>query len=528
MTLLNAWKEKWPDIRISKPAKTGDKGVLDSGAFRSLEVDKLFDTVNHAQTIIGQAVLYRSLVQPLDDLQAITDKQEAVKEIQNNSELKNSLERLVANAKQDEDHFHKLLFSKFLSAGGTARDDTEIEGYGYVQYRRGTRFMLDFVNGIDRLETTQSSYLNNVLQSVKDYTATRAYALMLGPVYITEKGIQSKQDRSKLAPAIIFKPQIFKPLLFILLFSVFMAAKFFLPTDIVNISRGGVAGAAIFLIPMMLIYFPVIGGFDRDSCIKPLRDEYRSSDEVGLVLDAIGEVDELLSLARYADSCAEPLIMPEMIAAEHHKISLQNAKNPVLSKADATYVGNDFSIDQEKLILITGPNSGGKTAFCKTVTQIQLLAQIGSYVPATSATLTVADKIFYQAPEISQLEDGEGRFGTELKRTRDIFLASTAKSLVVLDELSEGTTFEEKMETSANVLDGFYQKGCNVLLITHNHQLVDHFVDQRIGHALQVEFVDEDPTHKLIPGISRVSHAHRVAKKIGFSKDDIARHLAEG
>ncbi|MBT3811327.1 MAG: DNA mismatch repair protein MutS, partial [Gammaproteobacteria bacterium] len=138
-----------------------------------------------------------------------------------------------------------------------------------------------------------------------------------------------------------------------------------------------------------------------------------------------------------------------------------------------------------------------------------------------------ADKIFYQAPEISQLDDGEGRFGTELKRTKAVFLASTAKSLVVLDELSEGTTFEEKMETSANVLNGFYQKGNNTILITHNHQLVDHFLAEKKGVALQVQFIDEDPTHKLIPGISRVSHAHRVAKKIGFSKEDIAGYLAD-
>lgn len=527
MTLLSAWNEQWPDIRVSKPAVTGDKGVLDSGAFRSIEVDKLFDTINHAQTTAGQATLYRSLVQPLDDMQSIIDKQEAVKEIQNNTELQTSLERLIGNAREDEIYFHKLLFGKFLGSTGTARDDSEIEGYGYVQYRRGTRFMLDFVDGVQQLDTAKSSYLQGVLQSIKDFSATRAYSLMSGPVYITEKGIQSKLDRKKLSPAIIFKPQIFKPLLFIMLFAVLLAGKFFLPTEIVNISRGGVAGAAIFLIPMMLIYVPIIGGFDRDSCIKPLRDEYRASEDVGLTLDALGYVDELLSLVKYAQSCAEPLVMPEMIVADHHKISLQNVKNPVLSKADASYVGNDFAIDQEKLVLITGPNSGGKTAFCKTITQIQLLAQIGSYVPATSAILTVADKVFYQAPEISQLDDGEGRFGTELKRTKDIFLASTAKSLVVLDELSEGTTFEEKMETSVHVLDGFYQKGNNTLLITHNHQLVDHFVDQRVGIALQVEFVDEDPTHKLIPGISRVSHAHRVAKKIGFSKEDIAGYLAD-
>jgi DNA mismatch repair ATPase MutS len=148
-------------------------------------------------------------------------------------------------------------------------------------------------------------------------------------------------------------------------------------------------------------------------------------------------------------------------------------------------------------------------------------------VPAQAATLTVADRIFYQVSEVSHLNDGEGRFGTELKRTKDIFLATTPKSLVVLDELSEGTTFEEKMESSSNVLNGFYRKGNSTILITHNHQLVDNFVRQGIGLPRQVEFANDAPTYKLIAGISRVSHADRVAKKIGFSKEDIEHYLAD-
>ncbi len=76
------------------------------------------------------------------------------------------------------------------------------------------------------------------------------------------------------------------------------------------------------------------------------------------------------------------------------------------------------------------------------------------------------------------------------------------------------------------MLNGFYRKGCSTILITHNHQLVDHFMNEKIGVAKQVEFSNDLPTFKLIEGISRVSHADRVAKKIGFSKQDIDNYLA--
>ena len=82
-----------------------------------------------------------------------------------------------------------------------------------------------------------------------------------------------------------------------------------------------------------------------------------------------------------------------------------------------------------RLGFVTGPNSGGKTAFCKTLAQVQLLAQIGCYVPATDAEMAVADRIYYQAPETGSLADLEGRFGIELQRTKEIFLATTPRSL---------------------------------------------------------------------------------------------------
>lgn len=525
--VLQSWNDQWPTIRSTQPLPTGE-GVLDQGAFSTLEVDELFDHVNYASTVAGQSVLYRSLAQPLSDLDVIVAKQDAVREIRDNPAVRENVENIVAQAAETEKRLYLLLFGEFLGGFGTAREDNQIEGYGYKQYNRGIRFALNLVGAIQNSGRPQTAYLQSIFDKIGRFADSNEYSLMVGPVYNSEKGIQSKEERkNSFAPATIFRPTLFKPLLLAMIAGAIWGLTQIFPTDMFQFSRDGLSVASVFFLPLLLAYIPVIGGYDRDNCIIPLRNIFRKSQALGDMLDGLGQLDELLAFIKYAEQYGSDTVLPSLRGGEHHAMRLVSAKNPVLGNKNPAYVGNDFTMDGERLVCVTGPNSGGKTAFCKTVTQIQLLAQIGCYVPAREASLTVADRIFYQAPQISHLDDGEGRFGTELKRTRDIFLASTANSLVVLDEMAEGTTFEEKMQSSIDVLDGFYRKGNSTILITHNHQLVDVFVGKRIATPKQVEFADEMPTFKLIDGISRVSHADRVAKKIGFSKQDIDNYLAQ-
>src|SRR5664279_669446 len=105
-TLLQNWQDSsWPAIKSSKPLETGD-GVIDQRTFNTIEVDQLFDAVNHASTIAGQAVLFRSLTQPLDTLDQIKAKQQAVEELRNNPALTEQLERIVQHAIPDEKNFY--------------------------------------------------------------------------------------------------------------------------------------------------------------------------------------------------------------------------------------------------------------------------------------------------------------------------------------------------------------------------------------------------------------------------------------
>ncbi|CAL1240791.1 MutS-related protein [Candidatus Methylocalor cossyra] len=520
-TLLQADAKAPPAIRRAP----GQGQVVDPTTFQTIEVDKLFDSVNHATTHLGQATLYRSLAQPLASPELIRAKQDSVRELAADPALRQGLEALVGEAKALERDFFDLLFGSFIGLLGAPAHEREIEGYGYASYLKGTRFLVNLADRAARLPTPGSDYLRILVDDLRDFAQSRAYALAKGPVYRTERGIATRAEKKWYTPAIRFRPSLFKPVALTLTVVLLFLALEFAPL-LLQMAASVAPMFWLFLLPLGFLYIPIVGAFDRDGCIYPLRDSLRKSEAVHNVLDSLGKLDELLSFIRFKEAFGHPMTLPEVVEGDRHVLALTGVRNPVLAKYNPDYVPNDIDLGSERLTFITGPNSGGKTAFCKTLAQTQLLAQIGGYVPAERARLTVADHIYYQVPEISHLADGEGRFGTELRRTKDIFLAASPRSLVIMDELSEGTTHEEKIEISMDILEGFRLKGNSTILITHNHELVDRFRERGIGLARQVEFQNEQPTYRLVEGVSRVSHADRVARKIGFAKEDIARYLS--
>jgi ABC-type Mn2+/Zn2+ transport system ATPase subunit len=512
-----------PSPSVDQPISS-DLGVVDDSTFRSIEVELLFEAVNETSTTIGAAVLMRSLRDPLRDLDVLKAKQGALLELDERPEILEGLKTLIKRAKRHEKSFYELLYGSFMGMFTSKAHDLELEGYGYSTYIEGTQFLKDLVDGANALPRPSNPYLEALIGDIKALESSRAYQLAKGPCYRAERGMITASEKRWWTPALRFNPSLFKPIGLLLFISGLFIAGQFVPLLLDMIA----SAFWLFLLPVGFLYIPMVGSFDRDGCIYPLRDIFKASPEIHRAVDALGLLDELFSMRQWRTSFGHPAVLPSFLDEPCHQIKVTDVRNPILAKGQRDYVGNAIDLTQKRLTLITGPNSGGKTAFCKTLAQTQLLAQIGGYVPAESAAMTVADHIYYQPPEISQLADGEGRFGTELRRTKAIFLAATPMSLVIMDELSEGTTHEEKIEISKTILDGFSKKGNSTLLITHNHALVDQYQKNPLAIGQQVEFKDDQPTYRLIEGISRVSHAQRVAEKIGFGKADIDRHLKGG
>ena len=294
---------------------------------------------------------------------------------------------------------------------------------------------------------------------------------------------KTQQEKPKFLPLPRFRPTIFKWIPATIFIAAVYAIMLFFEILAPELGASYIGyGILVLTVPVFPILLLAMGASDRDSVIYPLRKQYRQSEDLARFLDSMGMLDELLSFHRYRDSLQEPMTLPKVLDEPHHLLIADNVKNPLLIPDNANYVPNDVVLDTVgRLLIITGPNSGGKTAYCKTIAQIQLLGQIGCYIPATNAQLVPAERIYYQVPDPGQLEAGMGRFGHELKRTREIFFNSTPLSLVVLDELSEGTTFEEKMTLSEYILKGFHQLGASTILVTHNHELCERLQSEGIG-----------------------------------------------
>ncbi len=520
-------------VRDTRPGES-DKGVLDAKTFDAIETDQLFDSLNQAVTHAGQSVLYRSLARPGTDAEIVRKKQEALHELESDATLRDALQHFIDEMARGERSLYELLYGTFTggfaidSSGTDKNDEMEFSGYGYHQFVDGTGFVVDLVEMEQALPQPRSEYLHDLFKTIRDFGTSRIYSLIRGPVYLVEGKFKTGEEKPRYLPIPRFHPSMIKPLPMFLILAALVAGLYFFQGLLAGFGIAYLGyGILVLAIPILPVVLIAIASSDRDSVIYPLRKLFKHSPELARLLETMGMIDEILSFHRYSRAFGEKMTLPEIIESDRHSLIVTEARNPLLARANSNYVPNDIELDDTgRLLVITGPNSGGKTAYCKTVAQIQLLGQIGCYIPAANARLVVAEHIFYQVPDPGHLAEGMGRFAHELKRTREIFFSSTARSLVVLDELSEGTTFEEKMELSEYVLAGFYQLGASTLLVTHNHELCERLQDKGIGRYLQGEFLPQGPTYRLIPGVSRVSHADRVAAALGFSKEDVEKHLA--
>lgn len=191
---------------------------------------------------------------------------------------------------------------------------------------------------------------------------------------------------------------------------------------------------------------------------------------------ALSELDALASLAEVADR--EGYCMPEVTATD--EIHIVDGRHPVVEKMTdkSSFVPNDtlLDMDEDRLAVITGPNMAGKSTYMRQTALIVLMAQIGSFVPATSARIGLVDRIFTRVGASDDLASGQSTFMVEMSEVANILMNATQRSLLILDEIGRGTSTFDGLSIAWAVIEYIVNKenlGCRTLFATHYHELTE-------------------------------------------------------
>ncbi len=192
--------------------------------------------------------------------------------------------------------------------------------------------------------------------------------------------------------------------------------------------------------------------------------------EIKKTADIISEIDALISLAYCCDEYN--LVRPTI--NDESKIEIIEGRHPVIEKVSKeAYVPNDIIMDSKTdILLITGPNMSGKSTYMRELAIIIIMAQMGSYVPAKKANLSIFDKIFTRIGASDDLVSGESTFMVEMKEARNAIVGATKNSLILFDELGRGTATYDGMSLAWAILEYVAQNiKCKTLFSTHYHEL---------------------------------------------------------
>ena len=240
----------------------------------------------------------------------------------------------------------------------------------------------------------------------------------------------------------------------------------------------------------------------------------------------VSTLDVLTSFAQVAEDMN--YCMPEI--DDEGTIDIKEGRHPVIEKmlSSGEFVPNDTYLDknENRLAIITGPNMAGKSTYMRQVALISLMAQVGSFVPATQAKLGVVDKVFTRVGASDDLSMGQSTFMVEMMEVATILKEATANSLVILDEIGRGTSTYDGLSIAWAVAEYIADKekcGAKTLFATHYHELIE-LADKQEGiknYSIAVKEKGEDIIflRKIVEGGTDESYGIHVARLAGVPKN---------
>ena len=262
--------------------------IIDEATLFTIDILDLFNAINYTQTRTGAATLFRSLLQPLESLELIIEKQNSIKELEKDRKIREGLNAYLNSLAKREPYIHRYLFqcSYCQSEPYNLRFIDQ-----YELYRESMEFFKNMVGGVKDLPSLESAYLEILVEDIRNIDETRVFKLIKGPVYKTFKGLKPEKEVRIYTPRIRFTLHSFKPTLAIPYPALFL---------LMSLGETGqlVASLATFAFSSFMYSYP--RSFDRKHFILPLREMYKRDPNIRRGIEALGLIDELLSFYEYS------------------------------------------------------------------------------------------------------------------------------------------------------------------------------------------------------------------------------------
>jgi len=311
--------------------------------------------------------------------------------------------------------------------------------------------------------------------------------------------------------------------------------------------RQTLANAERFITPELKEYEDKVLGAEERICdleyqlFQAVREEVAAhGEQIARTADLLATLDVLVSLAELAadrDYCC-PLV------DDSDLLSITDGRHPVIEEMHLgeRFVPNDVLLDTEhQILMITGPNMAGKSTFMRQVALITLMAQIGSFVPASEAHIGIVDRIFTRVGAADNLARGQSTFMVEMTETANILRHASPKSLVILDEIGRGTSTFDGVSIAwavAEFLHDSVDHGAKTLFATHYHELTELSVTRPRLKNFNIAVKEWNDQiiflRKIVPGGASHSYGIQVARLAGLPvavidrAKEILRNLEKG
>lgn len=532
-------------IDAIRPFHLTDYVKIDSATWRSLEVNQtlrtgnsdgsLFGVIDRSQTPMGSRLLGQWLMAPLVDIDKVVARHEAVAELVENGTLRSQIRDCLKGVFDLQ-----RLIAKVATGRVSPRDLSSITqtlamvpGLKAKLSERKSRLLNGLEAELDlcvelRSELDQSLVDScpanlregNFIREGYDKRLDEFRKLAAGGKQWIANYQQSICDSTGIPSLKVGYTKVFGYYL-----EVTNTHKDKIPADFIR--KQTLKNAERYITPELKEYEEKVLTADEQatSCELEIFDglkEFVRAQIARLKTNAsvIATLDVLCGLAQLA--AEQNYCRPTMVSDS--VLDIKEGRHPVLDILQplGAFVPNDSTIDEENgfLHLITGPNMAGKSTYIRQVALISLLAQVGSFVPATSATIGIVDQIFARVGANDELSRGQSTFMVEMTETARILNTATSRSLVILDEIGRGTSTYDGVSLAWAIVEFLHdQIGCRSLFATHYHELTA--LEEDLGGVsnfnVSVREWEEKIVflHKIVRGSADKSYGIHVARLAG-------------